>query len=228
MQCSYVTETLKEKKRMSSQLRTILTKTAILSFALMVAIGTTWAGISHSDTDDGIILTNSPIAPQIPSDTPNHDLFVKKPPKDDDGGSEGPKTYSKNMTVYKGGGNWIQLVKGQNKIWVEAYMGDLDAYMEKQGIDEVTITVDLVEQWVETGGQNGYYKLDFTFGPSGAYFTPRDLVLELTGKYVSSDAEVTLLDEYGEEVPSTVKGGGGHFSYYIPHFSNYYYDDYDY
>ncbi len=206
---------------------------AIIGLVFALASFTTWATISHNDTNDGIILTNLNIAPQIPDGTLNHDLFVKKPPKDDGGGdddgeSEGPKTYRGSMTVYKGGGNWIQLVKGKNKVWVEAYMGNLDAYMEEQGIDEMAIIVDLVEQWVETGGENGYYKLDFTFGPSGAYFTPRDLVLELSGKYVSSGVEVRLLDEYGEELPSTSKGGGSHISYYIPHFSSYSYEGYDY
>jgi len=204
--------------------------TAIIGLVLIFVLSSAWAAISHNDTDDRIILTNSPIAPQIPSGTPNHDLFVKKPPKDDGGGNEssGPKTYSRSMTVYKGGGNWIQLVKGKNKVWVEAYMGDLDAYMEEQEIGEMTITVNLVEQWVDTGGQNGYYKLDFTFGPSGAYFTPRDLVLELSGKYAAKDANVKLYDKNGEELPSTVKGGGSHISYYIPHFSSYSYEEYDY
>ncbi len=212
---------------MFSKFDTHMRTTAIISLVLVFASVTTWAAISHNDTDDGIILTNPPIAPQIPDGTPNHDLFIgKKPEKDNGGGSEGPKTYSGSLTVKKGGGHWITLVKGKDWIEVNAPWGSLDAYMEEQGIDKVTITVDLVEQWVDTSGENGYYKLDFTFGPSGAYFTPGDFELEIGGKYVSS--EVTLLDEYGEALPSTSQGDGKFIFYYIPHFSSYYYDDYDY
>jgi len=132
------------------------------------------------------------------------------------------------MTVNKGYGDWITLVKGKNWICVEVFEGDLDVYMEEQGIDKVTITVDLVEQWVDTGDGTGYYRLDFTFGPSGAYFTPSALRLELSGKYVSSDTAVTLLDEYGEALPSTSQGNENFLHYYIPHFSSYSYDMYDY
>ena len=213
---------------MCRKFNTHMRTTAIMSLVFVFASFTAWAAISHNDTNDGIILTNLNIAPQIPSGTPNHDLFVKKPPKDNGGGSKGPKTYSGSLTVNKGAGDWITLVKGKNRIEVLVVTGSLDAYMEEQGIDKVTITIDLVEQWVDTGDGTGHYCLDFTFGPSGAYFTPSALRLELGGKYVSSDTAVTLLDEYGEVLPSTSQGNGNFLYYYIPHFSSYSYDFYEY
>ena len=210
--------------KFSTHMRTV----AIIGLVFALASFTAWAAINHNDTDDGIIFTNSPIAPQIPDGTLNHDIFVKKPPKDDGGGSSGPITYSGSMTVNKGDGDWITLVKGKNRIEALVVTGSLDAYMEEQGIDKVTITADLVEQWVDTGDGTGYYRLDFTFGPSGAYFTPSALRLELGGKYVSSDTAVTLLDEYGEVLPSTSQGNGNFLYYYIEHFSSYSYDFYEY
>ena len=135
--------------------------------------------------------------------------------------------YSGSMTIGKGGGNWMQLVKGKNKVWIMSYMGCLDPYMEEQGINEVTITADLEEEWVPAGGKEGYYRLTFTFGPAGAYFTPLELELQLGGRYVQSGADVKLYDANGEAIPYTVKGGGKHITYLISHFSSYYYDDYD-
>ena len=88
------------------------------------------------------------------------------------------------------------------------------------------ITADLSEEWIDTGDGSGYYRLDFTFGPSGTYFTPNNLEVELKGKYVSDSTNVVMYDEYGEALPATRKGQSDRITFYIPHFSSYYYDGY--
>ncbi len=141
---------------------------AIIGLVFALASFTAWAAISHNDTDDGIILTNLNIAPQIPDATPNHDLFIGKPPKDDGGGGSEEGT---SFVVKKGKGSKTEyLVRdGEDKIGVKVWSQSLDAYMEEQDISSVEITVDLVEQWVKTD-TGGHYCLEFTFSPHGAFF----------------------------------------------------------
>ena len=137
--------------------------------------------------------------------------------------------YSNSQVIFYNAGGWFHLVNsGQDKIKVTIPGGVLNDYMDDQGVNEVEITADVEEQWIDTGGGNGYYQLTFVFGPSGAYFTPRELELELRGKYVSGDTTVELYDENGEVLEFTTNGNGSRITYYILHFSSYYYDDYDY
>ena len=96
--------------------------------------------------------------------------------------------------------------------------------MAQQGINEVEITADLSEEWVDTGNGDGYYRLNFTFGPSGAYFTPNELEVEFRGKYVASSIEVAMYDENGELLDSRRHGNADKVTFYVPHFSSYYYD----
>ena len=69
----------------------------------------------------------------------------------------------------------------------------------------------------------GYYRLDFTFGPSGAHFDP-PLELEFKGSYFTDISEVTLYGEDEEELPYDLHPGGNKMTYFIPHFSSYTYD----
>ena len=50
----------------------------------------------------------------------------------------------------------------------------------------------------------------------------------MRGKYVSERNEVQMYNEYGEILESTSNGNGSVITYYVPHFSSYYYDGYDY
>ena len=79
--------------------------------------------------------------------------------------------YGTSFVVKKGNGSKTEyLVRdGKNKIGVKVWSQALDIYMEEQNISSVKITVDLVEQWVETD-TGGHYRLEFVFGPSGAFF----------------------------------------------------------
>jgi hypothetical protein len=64
----------------------------------------------------------------------------------------------------------------------------------------------------------------FVFGPTGVFFEPA-LQLSITGGYVVDD--MMLVDESGESLEHTVKRNGQILTFHIPHFSSYYYDDYD-
>ena len=125
----------------------------------------------------------------------------------------------------------FDVVRGKGKypdaIRVQILYGTLDAYMVEKGINKVEITVDLVEEEV-TDANGTYYRLDFTFGPSGAYFEPKSLKLRLHGKYASEQTVVWLYNEYGEAVQGTRLDEWGLVIFDIPHFSSYHYDDYDY
>ncbi len=117
---------------------------------------------------------------------------------------------------------------GANKIQITIPNNSLDDYMTEQGINKVEITADLNSEWVSTGDGSGYYQLHFTFGPSGAYFTPDELEVELTGRYVSDNTNVMMYDEEGEVLQFSRNGNSNKITVYIPHFSCYYYEDYSY
>ena len=72
-----------------------------------------------------------------------------------------------------------------------------------------------------------HYHLNFTFGPSGAYFAP-PLQLTIAGKYVKTGCHVWLYDENGEALEGKRYDSSNRITFEIPHFSSYYYDDYDY
>lgn len=69
----------------------------------------------------------------------------------------------------------------------------------------------------------------FIFGPSGAYFDP-PLELTLRKDYFNDSA--ILVNELGEALEYTVKSGKAkgvrYTTFYIPHFSSYSYDFYEY
>jgi len=53
--------------------------------------------------------------------------------------------------------------------------------------------------------------------------------LEVSGKYANTpQSEIGLYDENGEAIEATVEGNTKEIRFYIPHFSSYYYDGYDY
>ena len=131
-----------------------------------------------------------------------------------------------SFIVEKGKSGGVFLVReGKNKIYIAVLNTALDDYMDEQGVDSVEITVSVLMEFVEEENGDGYYLLDFIFGPSGAYFDP-PLKLYLYGKY--SDSDCRLYDETGEELEGQRFFGSGTSYFLIPHFSSYSYDDYDY
>ena len=123
--------------------------------------------------------------------------------------------YSASQVIKEGKGAEFTVVPDED-ITVDIEPGSLDVYLNEEGVDEVEITVDTVDF------ENG--DLEFAFGPSGAHFTP-SLRLTISGPYLEED--LTLLDENGEALEYTVSHSGNSMTFYIPHFSSYYYDDYD-
>ena len=98
--------------------------------------------------------------------------------------------------------------------------GALNAYLAEKGVDVVEITVEMIDF-----GDG----LLFIFGPSGAYFDP-PLELTLKGDYFDDSA--ILVDELGEALEFKVQKGKvksvPYITYYVPHFSRYSYDFYEY
>ena len=138
-------------------------------------------------------------------------------------------TYYGEITIQKHNNHdeELKLVDGLDKINIKIPAGSLNDYMAEQNINNVTVTVDLTEEWIDTGDGNGYYQLNFTFGPSEAYFTPKELEVVLYGKYISDSTSVAMYDENGELLDSRRQSSSGKLIFYVPHFSSYYYDDYD-
>ena len=124
-------------------------------------------------------------------------------------------------------GKFVIVHENDREAIVHIQKGALDHYLEDQDIDEVEITVEMSAEEIKTKGK-GYYRLEFTFGPSGAYFDP-PLELELSGKYANTPQnEIWLYDENGEVIEATVEENTKEIRFYIPHFSSYSYDEYDY
>ncbi len=124
-------------------------------------------------------------------------------------------SYFKSKTMSIGSGWFTNVVhQGKDRIKVYARDSTLDNYLIEQGLQQAVLWVYLEETWIDTGGGNGYYQLDFTFGPSGAYFE-EPLEIEMRGKYVCENNEVQMYDEYGEIVESTSNGNGSVITYYI-------------
>ena len=155
--------------------------------------------------------------------------WAKKPPKDAESSTEDTSTvdyYEASFIVKKGKSGGVFLVReGKDKIYIAVLNTALDDYMNEQGVDSVEITVSVLMEFVEQPEGDGYYLLDFIFGPSGAHFDP-PLKLYLYGKY--SDSDVWLYDETGEALEGQRFSGSGTSYFLIPHFSSYSYDDYDY
>ena len=137
-------------------------------------------------------------------------------------------TYSASMTIYKTEAGAMGIVNdGPNKI--TAYTEDeaVDAYLDEYELNQIEITADLTEEWVDTGNGTGYYRLSFTFSPSGLYFSP-PLYLKIKGKWVADDTQFWLYDENGEELEGIRHNNGNQIIFEIDHFSCYYYESYCY
>lgn len=115
---------------------------------------------------------------------------------------------------------------GEGTITAKIKEKSLDDYMEGEDVDAVEVTIEVDEMLVRC--EKGlHYALVFTCGPSGAYFeTP--LKLEIKGKYVATGCHIWLYDEFGEALEAEVEERRHKITFYINHFSSYYYDDYDY
>lgn len=136
--------------------------------------------------------------------------------------------HSDSTVILNGGGGTINIVNnGTDQIKLIIPQGALNTYMADHLLDGVNITVDTTEELIERDDGSTYWRLDFHFGPSSAYFDP-PLILKLKGKYVSQDTQVWLYDETGEALEGTRTDSADMIRFEIPHFSSYYYDDYDY
>ncbi len=174
---------------MLTQFHATLTKTAILSLVLIVAISTAWA-VNYSSDSYRFTMGKSG----------NLDLVSGKSKK---------------------GGQ-------RDKIWCMVKKNALDDYLVEQNLSSVTLTCDLVEEWVECD-DGPHYHLSFEFGPSGAFFrSDRPLEVRIEGKYVSTGCHVWLYGEDGEALESTSSSKGNMITFYVPHFSSYYYEEYNY
>ena len=136
------------------------------------------------------------------------------------------QSFSVSQIIKKNGIDKLTIVKDGNDWIACAIEGiSLDGYMTEQGITEVAVTAEITEEVVTDTDGSQHYVLDFTFGPSGAYFTP-PLLLVLSGKYVSPSTQVWLFNEQGEALEGTRHAHADRLEFEIPHFSNYYYDHY--
>ena len=126
--------------------------------------------------------------------------------------------WASSTTIHTGEGVKITLLKdSENQITIKVPSGSLDDYMTQQSISSVIMDCDVDVQ------ENG--DVIFNFSPSGAYFTTP---LELTIKGSYAHSEMWLFDEDGEALESTKSKSGDKVTFEITHFSNYYYDMYDY
>lgn len=134
----------------------------------------------------------------------------------------------KRKTVRKGDGttniNAARDSQGSSAV-VTIWGNSVDTYMDEQGVDQVTISVETIEQWIEDANGNLVPDLTFIFGPHGCFFT-EPLELKLKGNYVTDN--VMLYGEDGEPVEYIRRGNSNQVVFLIPHFSRYAYDQYDY
>jgi len=124
-------------------------------------------------------------------------------------------SYSSSVVVKIGKG-------GELDINPEAYLKikskSVDDYLKEMGIKSVEITVEMYYGWDR--------EIWFVFGPSGTFFTPKELELTILGGYIEED--MLLLGEDGEFLEYTVDKKQQSLTFFIPHFSSYSYEDYDY
>jgi len=123
--------------------------------------------------------------------------------------------YFGSVVVEKGKGGNIQInpeakIKIKNK--------SVDDYLDEMGIDSVEITVEMYYGWDGS--------IWFVFGPCGTFFTPDELELTISGGYLEED--MLLLGEDGEFLEYNINKKQQSLTFFIPHFSAYYYDNYDY
>ncbi len=175
---------------MLQKMYTPLRFTAIMSWVFVFALSIAWA----DEDDDDVQQKNN-------------------------GGSASEVTYSASEDIEKGDGTAIDVVnEGEKiiKIWVDS--GSLDAYMTEQGIDDVELTVTLVEHLVQRDDGTSHYQLDFIFGPSGAHFSTE---LEVRLEHAYYDSDVWMYSEDGEALETYEHGSDGKLYFLVPHFSRY-------
>ena len=124
-------------------------------------------------------------------------------------------SYFDSVVVEKGKGGNIQInpeahLKIKNK--------SVDDYLDTMGMESVEITVEMYYGWDGS--------IWFVFGPSGTFFTPDKLELTILGGYLEKD--MLLLGEDGEFLEYNINKKQQSLTFFIPHFSEYYYDNYDY
>ena len=124
-------------------------------------------------------------------------------------------SYFDSVVVEKGKGGNIQInpeahLKIKNK--------SVDDYLDAMGMESVEITVEMYYGWDGS--------IWFVFGPSGTFFTPDKLELTILGGYLEED--MLLLGEDGEFLEYNINKKQQSLTFFIPHFSSYYYDNYDY
>jgi hypothetical protein len=122
-------------------------------------------------------------------------------------------SYYGSVVVEKGKGGKITLnaeagIKIKNK--------SVDDYLDKMEIDSVEITVEMYYGWDGS--------IWFVFGPSGTFFTPNELELTIAGGYLEKD--MILLGEDGEFLEYKINKKQNSLTFFVPHFSNYYYEEY--
>jgi hypothetical protein len=188
--------------------------TAILSLVLMLSFSVVWAANKKKNSYTSSSATSS----STTSESTASDVSTVTYYQDSVTVPRGKKGNA-SMTPIKDG--------GQDKVEVTSRKYTLEPYMDEQGINEVTLTVDVMVEQIERPDGSHFYQFDFVFGPSGAFFEPEPLELTLKGKYHSDDTEVWLYDENGEAVEGVRKNQVDHTTFDIPHFSSYTYDFYD-
>ena len=109
----------------------------------------------------------------------------------------------------------IRLVRGMVCVTIRG--GALTNYMLMNNLSAVTINVEVFRLSPDS--------ILFVFGPSGAYFEPK---LELTLKRQYMLPNFMLYDENGEALEFEVRRKKDAITFFIPHFSSYSYDLYDY
>ena len=124
-------------------------------------------------------------------------------------------SYFGSVVVEKGKGGNIYLnqeasIKIKNK--------SVDDYLDEMILDSVEIICDMFYGWDGS--------IWFVFGPSGTFFTPDELELTIKGGYLVND--MLLIGEDGEFLEYTFNDHQTKLTFYIPHFSCYYYEDYNY
>lgn len=139
--------------------------------------------------------------------------------------------YYSGSRVYRLGhrADYFVIKSGHDRVRARVRANALDGYLTEQGLNKVKITGDMTEELVECDDGTTRYHLNFTFGPTGAYFEEnKPLKLRIRGKYVETGCHVWLYDENGEELEGTRNDAEDLIIFDIPHFSTYSYDDYDY
>ena len=124
-------------------------------------------------------------------------------------------SYFDSVVVKKGKGGNIQI---NPEVHLKIKKKSVDDYLKEMGIQSVEITVDMYYGW-----DNSIW---FVFGPSGTFFTPGELELAISGGYLEDN--MLLLGEDGEFLEYKLDKKQIKLTFFVHHFSSYYYEQYDY